>query len=751
MARLSNEVNIFNFSQGLITEGSPFTSPENSVIDASNCEFNRDGSVQRRKGIDFETGYSFSNTTYSQTFYNQKAKNEYLWVSVNNDPDLALACMQVGNTIFFYDATKSALSDTVVATPYSISPFSTNSSNSERNIVSFASGEGVLFITGKYVKPHYVEYDPVANTITATEISINVRDFTGIDDGLDLDERPTSLSNSHLYNLYNQGWPSSPVLYFKDQKGSGVRISKKPHEAVYDVDNTYPANSDIYQLGIRDSADDSEAISTFSPYEIVQHRVPPNTIPPKGHFILDPFTQDRGGVSGLGVSGNSTTKRPTSVGFFSSRAWWGFENKIFFSRIITSPDDAGDCYQKQDPTSRDFNELFDDDGGEIKLPDADEIVNLVPFGNSIVVMANNGVWQVSGPEDGGFSAKSFAIKKITNIGVASPRSVVVGKGSILYWSEDNITLLERNDVSFLLSERDITKDTIQSTFNDITNAAKRYVKGVYEPREDKVYWVYNSDSGFDGTFPVHEYDSALILDVNTGAFYTYSFSSLASDSPVITGIIRSFSRATQDAVYDVLSNDGADDVVIGSDDVVTTQSIPSSINTNIKYATFQNTGVDNYALTFSDIGSTTFMDWYTADTTGVDYTSYIQTSHQLSKSVIRGKKTLYIFCYFKQTETGLDANGDLLNPSSCTMQARWDFADNSSSNLFTSIGEVYRLPRIYYSSAPSSFSYGQEVVETKNKVRGRGKAVSLRFTSTQGKDFILYGIGAPFTISESAA
>ena len=47
--------------------------PENAVTDCDNVVFNDDGSVERRLGIDFESGYSTATITYSGA-----ATNEYV-------------------------------------------------------------------------------------------------------------------------------------------------------------------------------------------------------------------------------------------------------------------------------------------------------------------------------------------------------------------------------------------------------------------------------------------------------------------------------------------------------------------------------------------------------------------------------------------------------------------------------------------------------------------------------------------------
>lgn len=74
--------------------------------------------------------------------------------------------------------------------------------------------------------------------------------------------------------------------------------------------------------------------------------------------------------------------------------------------------------------------------------------------------------------------------------------------------------------------------------------------------------------------------------------------------------------------------------------------------------------------------------------------------------------------------------------SSLLMQARWDWANAALSNKFSQQVQVYRNVR------PSAASIGGfPIVVTKNKVRGKGRALQIRFVSETGKDAELVGWG----------
>ena len=77
--------------------------------------------------------------------------------------------------------------------------------------------------------------------------------------------------------------------------------------------------------------------------------------------------------------------------------------------------------------------------------------------------------------------------------------------------------------------------------------------------------------------------------------------------------------------------------------------------------------------------------------------------------------------------------------NSCKMIGRWDYA-NPNTGKQTEGKEIYRFNSLMLDNVgDSEADYGYTVIETKNKVRGSGKALSLRFESSEGKDFELLG------------
>ena len=80
------------------------------------------------------------------------------------------------------------------------------------------------------------------------------------------------------------------------------------------------------------------------------------------------------------------------------------------------------------------------------------------------------------------------------------------------------------------------------------------------------------------------------------------------------------------------------------------------------------------------------------------------------------------------------------NRGSCLMQSRWDFADTETSGKWSAYHQVYRVLRPPPENvAADDYDTGSALVITKNKIRGRGRALKLRFKAEPDKDLVLVG------------
>ena len=759
------------FVKGIITEASPLTFPENSSKEDDNFELNTDGTRQRRLGMDFETGAALIGNTdhyFNQTFnppvpsaIETDAINNYDWYNVANNPFLSMSVVQMSNRLFFGSLHK----DPVTGTMY-------NGGNGlqvpimGRDPIHFSDINGVLVCTVPRTQPFVIEFAESTGTFTITTLTLEVRDFWGVDDALEVDGRPATLDNLHKYNLLNQGWTTTNI------------------DANFAANATYPSNSDLAVFG-KDSSDDFSG-------ELLYKQNFGNTPAPKGHYILNFFARSmsRSVKSTLGgITSDVDYGRPSTSCTYAGRTFYagmdsnpeGGDSKspdigsfVLFSKVATTVEDLGKCYQEADPTSEQISDIIDTDGGFVTIPEAGTIVKLVEGTNSVIVIARNGVWEIFG-DTGGFVATSYQVSKITDQGCINPHSVVQVEDVTMFWSISGIIALKTDATSQRLVAEDITATTIKTLYNDdIPETAKTFAKGYYNPTDKKVLWLWNDDTrvaltGFElaggfydytgGLYNRWWYNRELVFDMTLGAWHTRTIGRTIYDiglsGPDIAGISITPNMVTAVDVCPVLHNGTqvqADtvDVIVSIDYLVVAES-------KVKYLTMLS-GVElEWAYTFSEYKTTNFQDWdstsFSGTPSGIDAPAYLLTGTETYGASATKKQVPYCYFYFNRTETGFTDEGDntpaVVGASGCLVQARWDFANHSNSGKYGAQWQAYRLPRTYTVGASvtaDTFDQGFEVITTKNKLRGRGKALNLRIDTEPLKDCHILGWTTNITV-----
>lgn len=195
-----------NFTKGLVTEFTGMNFPENAATDTDNCNYTLIGDVTRRLGIDFE-----ENAVLNSVDRTGRAVNTYKWNNVGGDGNTQFIANQVGSTVYFWSVTDATVSDPLtnqfLGASVFLPDFAADGLTFDPTVAcEFTDGNGYLFIFHPDIEPIYCTYD--AGTITGNTIAVQIRDFTGVVDGLDDNTRPSTLSDAHEYNISNQGWIS---------------------------------------------------------------------------------------------------------------------------------------------------------------------------------------------------------------------------------------------------------------------------------------------------------------------------------------------------------------------------------------------------------------------------------------------------------------------------------------------------------------------------------------------------------------
>lgn len=738
---VGNEKIYRSFTKGLITEASPLTFPENASIDEYNFVLNRNGSRSRRLGVDYEGGYTLTSTGFTSSAIQTGKQSFHKWDMPGGDTTVAIGVIRILDKLWFIDLLTPAPSSNLLNGGSSI----TLSGLGDADIETSTINNKLIIVSTDLTDPVVLEYDSGTDTVSQTTITIEVRDIWGVDDGLLVNQRPASLSNEHKYNLRNQGW--SPTI----QTTTGADAIDRTYTQL----TVYPSNADQWVTGkiTNPSSGDFEKYDA----DTLEKNSTSNYQVAKGSYIIDAFNRGAEREANSGVTGlplDQETGAFSTVASYAGRVFYSgvnstvndgdsrspnFSGYIFFTTIITGNDKLGVCYQEADPTDANINDLVTTDGGTIQIPEATQIVKIVSSQSSLLVFADNGVWEVYG-DTGGFIATSFQTSKVSTNGVSNPKSIVNVNGNFVYWSKAGIYLLSPDPTSGRFSAKSLSLTTIQSLFLDIPTVGKNYCKGFFDEKENRVRWLYNDSDDYTTANYINKYNKELVLDLTLGAFYPNSFSSLASNSPYIADYV-------EIPGYSVSQED--DNVIVGTDTVIVTAGDPVVVTTDVvasRSSQFSFLTIKGTQFTVSKYNSKSFTDWETAGSgTGANYSSYLVTGYELFGDIMRNKQVPYILFYFNRTEDGFALSGGSLintNQSSCLVQAQWNWADSANSGKWGNQFQAYRLLRNYIPTGDTDpFDYGDAVIVTKNKLRGSGKCISLKIQSEAGKDMQILGWG----------
>jgi len=737
-----------SFIKGLVTEANQLTFPENASVDEANFVLNRDGSRYRRLGIDYEAGAAHTATGLTATQIQEGKQSFHIWDSPAGDTTVSLGIVRIVNKLWFMDMLTTAPSANL---KNSGSPITLALGNNDIE-VSIVNNKCVI-VSKDLSNPVVLSYNTTTGAVTTLTITLEIRDIYGVHDGLAIDNRPTTLSDGHKYNLRNQGWNEKIV----------TADASYPDALDYHFHKTsaYPSNSDSWTLGKISNASSTD-YEKYDPDTLLKNSQSNFQIA-KGSFIIDAFNRGASRMAKSSVTGlpsDQETGKISTVTSYAQRLFYsgiesyvsGPDNRtpnysgyIFFSKVIRSDDDFGICYQEADPTDPGINDLIDTDGGSIQIPEITRIVKIVASQASVLVFAENGVWEVYG-DTGGFIATSFQASKISTNGISNGNAVVNVNGNFIYWSKAGIYTLKPDVASGRFSSESISLTSIQTLYLDIPELGKNNAKGFYDEKENRVRFLYNDSGSYTETNYVNKYTKELVFDLTLQSWYKNELSDLASNSPYVADYVPIPGYSVTTVTETVLA--GATPVEHSSSGgVIVTSTVPVSRSSQFSFLTIRAT-----SFTLSKYSDNTFMDWKTADGTGVTFSSYLVTGYELFGDIMRQKQIPYLFMYLQQTENSFSSSGSdfiLDNQSSCMVQSQWNWADSAAGGNWGTAFQAYRILRLPTPSGAGTWDSGDSMVVTKNKLRGSGKTLSLKIYSETGKDMRLLGWGYPVTMQST--
>ena len=751
MPKKSIKVEFKNFIKGLITEASPLNFPPEASSDEENFQLNRDGTRDRRLGLGYEQEAVLRALpiTLEELLANDPVTFE--WKNVASESGSVFLVIQTQQVLSFFDLEASSLSNDGYKGTITLSQFPANTE------YSFASIDGRLVAVAGADTICVVEYN--GSGFTASYQALQVRDLWGVEttgsEENDVAFRPTSLSNAHRYNLYNQSWG----IPRKDSAGTLT----DPVSIYFNSLSKYPSNSETVWPGLQFQP----VSSTQQPFERVypnlyEEVLGANINTARGYFIIDVL---RRGASRAAVIASNKSKYPamgmatfaaptdytsggaTVVAEFAGRVFYGgfggavtggdkrspdLNNYLLFSQLVKSAPDITRCYQEGDPTSRDSSDVVDTDGGFIRLSGVDKIISLINLSSHLIVIATNGVWSVTGGSDFGFSATNFKTQRISNFGSLGTRCVVEDSSRVLYWSEDGIYVVGRDQLGDYVAQN-ITQETIQTFYENISNTAKEKAIGIYDSVGKKIRWIYREGTLFGPDSITKE----LVLDLTINAFYVNRIMNLPTNRAALVSGFKStpFQSGTGNTLVVV----GNEQVDAGPEVVVVPNTGREAGLQTTRYLVVTLISGDPY-YTFAYYNNPSFKDWEQVDGVGVDAKAYLVTGDYTADDSSIHKQTPYLTVHFTRTESGVDGELNPLSPSGCFVRTQWDFANGYQSNKWSPLFQAYRYRKKYTPSGPSdTYDTGFEVVTSRNKIRGRGKAFSIYFETEPEKDCRIIG------------
>lgn len=711
------------FVKGLVTERAELTFPPDASIDELNCDLRREGFRRRREAVALEVGSVASTftTNTDDVIWNGT------WFNVAGDNEKEYEIVQVGSVLYFYDKVDAPFSATQItsqAVQLSSFEFASNDSVSNHRC-QFSSINGICIVTNPAMDTVFLQ-EAEDGTITATEITHRVRDFTYQTDRVSLIDPvspDSAATDARKYDTANSGWVGNKGVAALD--------------AYIASESEYPALNLPWFSG-------KDANGDFSVTEWQKIQAGSSLVS-NGHFILDFFTKDRKTASGFAnVLNDTEDSRFSTSAAFSGRVFYAgltssdnsgtvlFTRQLdaFSSNATIDTSGLGECYQVNDPTSEELSDLLDTDGGVIRIQEAYNIRKLHVFNNSLFVFAENGVWQIRGIDDV-FRATAFSVNQLTGAGLDGPQSFCSANGVPFWWSEFGIHTLGFDPNSFQPSENNISIETIQSFFDNIDLDVRRKVISKYDPINKRIFWAYPSNDETHET----KYNNFLILDIPLQAYYPWQVADQSSNTNSVVGMVYYTGIGSSLETVNVILSNG-DDVVTSAGDNVVSQ-LRTAFDTGEPAIVLLVRDGSTGTVTMAQFNNSSFLDWGDAN-----YSSFAESGHDFMGSMTLKKNVLKLDIKMRVTEEGFTGNEtdgyEAIRPSSLIVKSFWDFASTEANSQ-----QAYRLTRpvVVDSGDLSNFDYPETVVSTKLKIRGKGESVRFRFESEEGKDFVLLGYG----------
>ncbi len=325
--------------------------------------------------------------------------------------------------------------------------------------------------------------------------------------------------------------------------------------------------------------------------------------------------------------------RPEVNGVYAGRVWYSgissdrLGNRVYFSQVLRTDDQIGRMYQEYDPTAEEFSELIKTDGGFVEIPEMGWVRAMKVLKDSLLIFADNGIWSITGGNYEYFSATSYSVSKLTEVGVVAKKSIEEIEDTWVYAANRGIYIISSEN-----RVQNITEEAIHTRYRKIPRERKREIDIIYNPYDKTLHVLH----GLEYEQERWRYCSELIINHRIKAWYDYRYKGNVLTHMFLTG------------------NDSEDEYAL-------------CYLSDIKETN------DSYYMS-----NCNFTDWALTNE-ATDAPAYMLTGPELLGDLSKDKQ-ISDMCVFMET----------IPESGCIFRGRWDWACGECSGDFTTEQQVFK-------------------------------------------------------------
>ncbi len=724
------------FYSGLNTEASVLNVLPSELMDGSiNVEIEQNGSLLRRKGIDF-VGANSSGVFLQNTRANSPAEDEtdaectsavFVRLTAPDGSLVQRVVVDVDNQWQVYKIDRDGFVnfDTPTQTTTRVN---LSFREQKQHHMSFAQSGRRVYFAGVHTIPGYFEVSADNTSLTFVNFDVIIRnpDATQINDQV-------------------KRTISSVVRWFDCIEAHTASTVNRPGDGTGDHQRFWAENFSAVPAAPATWVDTTVYVTQF----IKRYDV--------------------------NVTPTSAFTYPSTVEFFAGRIWLSGDsrnsNDILFSQVIDNDTKINRFYQAADPFDTTDANLADDDGGVITIQGAGLIHRLLAQSGSLFIGTDTGIFQISGP-DGVFKATNFARALILderigghyNMERVDQEFVIFGESSMwLSKIEKSISVTTTGEPSFInLSEPKIAK-----FYENIPKREKASALALYNSSERKLYYFFNASSRefskkYNKHFPQHPvyFTNCLVMDTRfiaellpfeaqeaaqlnrrvKGAFYLYEFSDMGDKGkPYISFPFKSF-NSIGDSDYlvnaaDSLITNAAGDSLVVSGEIQNKDSIMFVVGNRID----NGDGTITIKNAFGVLKGVSNTDWASDSTFAISYTSKAIFGSLTGGDIRHKKGGIYLFLVFDQTESNvLDASSLDITQGGATIRVATMWATTTASPYYGDAVDVY-FPGRFGLTRNTGIEEGHSHVWFKKRIRGGGNSIQFILENVDNRPFHLTG------------